>query len=67
MYDSEIKNYLNKHNWSISASSGLADIFNTSPQIKQYRYDPDNKTMTIETPENTFIFKWILDDLTSHN
>lgn len=60
MTDIEIKNYLNKNNWSISAQEVISKILNTSRQIINMYYDFDNNIMTIITPKNTFTFKIIL-------
>ena len=60
MTDLEIKNYLDKNSWSIKAKDGIMNIFNTSPQITDKKYDFENHIMTIITPDNVFNFKWIL-------
>lgn len=63
MTDLEIKNYLIKNSWSIKAKDGIIDIFNSSPQIINKKYDFENHIMTITTPDNTFSFNWILGSL----
>ena len=60
MTDEEIKQYLIDHQFKISASNGILDIFNTSYQIIDKHYDPDSGIMTITTPKNTFSFLWVL-------
>ena len=40
MTDEEIKQYLIDHQFQISASDGILDIFNTSYQIIDKHYDP---------------------------
>ena len=60
MTDEEIKQYLIDHQFQISASNGILDIFNTSYQIIDKHYDPDSGIMTIKTPKNTFSFLWVL-------
>lgn len=60
MTDPEIKNYLEKNSWSIKAKDGIANIFNTSPQIINKKYDFENHIMTIITSDNTYSFNWIL-------
>jgi len=63
MTDPEIKQYLDKNNWSIPAQDGIIKIFNTSPQILDSEYDMDARMMTIYTPENEFTFHWLLNEL----
>lgn len=63
MTDLEIKNYLIKNSWSIKAKDGITNIFNTSHQIINKKYDFENHIMTITTPDNTFSFNWILGSL----
>ena len=60
MTDEGIKQYLIDHQFQISASNGILDIFNTSYQIIDKHYDPDSGIMTITTPKNTFSFLWVL-------
>ena len=60
MTDEEIKQYLIDHQFQISASNGILDIFNTSHQIIDKHYDPDSGIMTIKTPKNTFSFLWVV-------
>ena len=62
MTDVEIKKYLDNHCWSVNAQDAFMDIFNTSPQITDNMYDFKNHTMAITTPENIFVFKWVLGD-----
>ena len=62
MTDEEIKQYIIDHQFQISASDGILDIFNTSYQIIDKHYDPDSSLMTITTPDNTFTFLWVLGD-----
>ena len=54
MTDTEIKKYLDDHNWSVDAQDAFMDIFNTSLQIMDEIYDFKNHLMTIITPDNTF-------------
>ena len=61
MTDEEILNYLNEHNFRVNAHKGV-DLFNGSYQIKHKFYDNATGTMTIITPDNIFIFDWILGD-----
>lgn len=63
MTDLEIKNYLDRNNWSIKANDAISKIFNTSPQIINKKYDFENHIMTITTPNNTFSFDWVLNNL----
>ena len=56
MTDEEIKQYLIDHQFQISASDGILDIFNTSYQIIDKQDDPNSGIMTIKTPDNTFSF-----------
>lgn len=60
MTDLEIKQYLDKNDWAVSAQNFLIDVLNTSRQIVSEEYNSNNGTMTIITPDNTFTFKWIL-------
>ena len=60
MSDEEIKQYLIDHQFQISASDGILDIFNTSYQIIDRHYDSNSGIMTITTPKNTFSFLWVL-------
>ena len=60
MTDEEIKQYLIDHQFQISASDGILDIFNTSYQIIDTHYNPISSVMTIKTPKNTFSFLWVL-------
>lgn len=63
MTDLEIKKYLEENSWSIKAKDGIVNIFNSSPQIINKKYDFENHIMTITTPDNTFSFNWILGSL----
>lgn len=60
MTDQEIKQYLDNNNGAIDAQDALMNIFNTSPQIIDKKYDFKNHLMTIVTPNNKFTFKWLL-------
>ena len=60
MTDEEIKQYLIDHQFQISASNGILNIFNTSYQIIDKHYDPISSVMTITTPKNIFSFLWVL-------
>ena len=62
MTDEEIKQYLIDHQFQISASDGILDIFNTSYQIIDTNYNPISSVMTITTPKNKFSFLWVLGD-----
>ena len=56
-----LRNYfVNMYSWSIKAKDGIANIFNTSPQIINKKYDFENHIMTIITSDNTYSFNWIL-------
>lgn len=63
MTDQEIKQYLDDNNWAVNAQDAIMEIFNTSPQIINEIYDFKNHLMKITTPDNIFIFKWILGKL----
>lgn len=63
MTDLEIKQYLEENNYKIKACEGIGHIFNTSPQIIEKRYDFENHLMNIITPNNSFIFEWILEKI----
>lgn len=58
--DIEIKQYLDKNNWSVNAQDCLIKVLNTSYQIIDTIYNSETSMMTIITPENKFIFKWNL-------
>lgn len=60
MTDTEIQKYLEDHNGEVNAHDGIMEIFNTSPQIVGYEYDPDTGIMTVITKENKFKFSWVL-------
>lgn len=60
MTDPEIKQYLDKYDWAIYAQNAIMDIFNTSPQIINKEYNFEKHIMKVITPENIFIFKWLL-------
>lgn len=63
MTDPEIKKYLDNHHWAIKAQDAFVDIFNTSPQIIDKKYDFENRTMTIKTRDNIFTFNWVLNKI----
>ena len=42
MTDQEIKKYLNNKCWAINAQDAIQNIFNTSPQIIDKKYDYEN-------------------------
>lgn len=63
MSDIEIFSYLNDNDWSVKAQDFLMDVINTSKQIINKRYNRETGTMTINTPDNEFTFKWILGNL----
>lgn len=63
MTDQEIKKYLDNHHWTINAQDAIQNIFNTSPQIIDKKYDYENHIMTIATLDNTFSFNWVLGNL----
>ena len=63
MTDLEIKEYLDNNNWTVNPNDAIMKIFNTSPQIINERYNFDNSTMTIFTPNNSFTFRWVLGNL----
>lgn len=58
--DTEIKQYLDKNDWSVNAQDCLMKVLNTSHQIIDAIYDSETSMMTIITSENKFTFKWIL-------
>lgn len=60
MTDLEIKQYLDENNWAVGAQDCLMKVLNTSHQIIKADYNFANGTMTLITPDNKFIFKWIL-------
>ena len=60
MTDSEIKQYLDNHNWSVDAQDCVLEVFNTSHQILDKIYDYETSMMTIITPDNNFTFNWNL-------
>lgn len=60
MTDLEIKQYLEENNWEVNAQDCLMKVLNTSYQIINADYNFENGMMTIVTPDNKFIFKWIL-------
>lgn len=60
MTDLEIKQYLDKNNWSVDAQECLMEVLNTSYQIISTKYNFRNEMMTLITPDNKFIFKWNL-------
>lgn len=60
MTDLEIKQYLDKNNWAVDAQDCLMKVLNTSHQIIKADYNFKNEMMTLITPDNKFIFKWIL-------
>ena len=57
MTDPEIKQYLSDHGWSVDAQDCVMDMFNTSYQILDKKYDFETGMMTINTPDNEFTFK----------
>ena len=60
MTDQEIKQYLSDHNWSVDAEDCVMDMFNSSYQIIDKKYDGKTGLMTINTPDNEFTFEWNL-------
>lgn len=60
MTDLEIKQYLEENNWAVDAQDCLMKVLNTSHQIMETDYDFATELMTIKTPDNKFVFKWIL-------
>ena len=63
MTDEQIHQYLIAHNNKINAQDGLMDILNTSPQIIKTEYDFETRMITIITPNNKYIFEWVLREL----
>lgn len=63
MTDEEIKQYLKDYGYKIPARNGISDILNTSRQIINYNYDFEKNTMTLITPDNTFVFDWVLNKI----
>lgn len=60
MTDTEIKQYLSDHNWSVDAQDCTMKVLNRSYQIIDTIYDFDTRMMTIITPDNEFTFEWVL-------
>lgn len=60
MTDLQIQNYLSENNNIVPAEDGVSKIFNTSKQIIKKSYNPTSGIMTIVTPDNTFVFSWVL-------
>lgn len=60
MVDTEIIEYLRKHNFTVDVQDCLMKVLNTSRQIIDTIYDFDTGMMTIKTPDHSFIFKWNL-------
>ena len=60
MTDSEIKQYLDNHNWSVDAQDCVLEVFNTSHQILDKIYDFETSMITIITPDNNFTCNWNL-------
>lgn len=60
MSDSQIIEYLKKHNYVVDAQDCLMKVLNTSRQIINADYNFQNGMMTLITPDNKFIFKWNL-------
>lgn len=60
MTDEEIKQFLESHKYSVSASEATMKILNRSYQIIDTIYNEGTHTMTIITPKNSFSFEWIL-------
>ena len=60
MTDLQIQDYLSENNYIVPAEDGVSKIFNTSKQIIKKSYNPTSGTMTIVTPDNTFVFSWVL-------
>jgi len=60
MADAEILEYLKRHNFEVEAQDCIAKVLNTSRQIINRDYDFDTGMMTLTTPDNSFVFKWIL-------
>jgi len=58
MTDPEISKYLSQRNFKVKAQDFLMDVFNTSPQIIDEKYDFDTKIINVYTPENKFTFEW---------
>ena len=60
MTNEQIKEYLDKHRWSVDAQDCTMKVLNRSYQIIDKIYDPETSIMTLITPDNTFTFKWVL-------
>lgn len=56
MTDSQIKEYLIKHNYRVSSEELHKNIIETSPQIINVYYDHIYELITIVTSDNQFIF-----------
>lgn len=63
MTDLEIREYLEQHNYAVLAQDGVIDILNTSSQIVKENYDFKTSKMTLTTPDNTFVFDWVLNKI----
>ena len=61
MTDSEIKRYLEVHNYRVDAQDCTIKVLNRSYQILDTIYDFDTGMMTIITPDNEFTFEWVLE------
>ena len=60
MLDSEIFSYLISHNYRVDAQDFTMKALNRSYQILDIIYDSDTRMMTIITPDNEFVFEWVL-------
>jgi hypothetical protein len=63
MTDTEIREYLERNNYEVNAQDCIRRVFNTSTQILSTKYDFENKTMTVITKDNRFIFRWKLNKI----
>lgn len=60
MTDKQILQYPIDHNYKIKAQNGIINILNRSYQIIDTLYDFNTGMMTLITPDNKFVFEWVL-------
>lgn len=63
MTDLEIIEYLEQRNYTVPAQDGLMYILNTSKQIIDTNFDFKTSKMTLLTPDNTFVFDWVINKI----
>ena len=68
MTDTEIGEYLRKHNYEVYGQDFIIDVSNNSYQIRDMDFDLKTMIMTIYTDNgNKFQFKWLLHNLSEEN